>query len=221
MKAIILSAGKGTRLRPLTATTPKPLLPINGQCLIEYHIKALVKAGINEIIINVSHLADTIIEIIGDGSRYNATIHYSIEETPLETGGGILKALKWLGDQPFIAVSADIFTDFDFSTLTTTPIKLAHLVLTDNPPFNPKGDFALEDNLIRNTGKHCYNFAGISVIAPELLKNHTPGKFSISPLLREAINKEQVTGEYFNGIWYNIGTKAIYQQVQQLFETTF
>ncbi|MAZ39072.1 MAG: mannose-1-phosphate guanylyltransferase [Legionellales bacterium] len=217
MKAIILAAGEGRRLKPLTDHIPKPLLKINGQCLIEYHINALVKAGINEIIINVSHLGQQIIDTLGDGHRYNAKLAYSIESEPLETAGGILKALPLLGSNPFIAISADIFTDYHFKNLVDLPIHLAHLVLTDNPPFHPNGDFALEKSIVKNDGKPLYNFAGISVLSPLLFKDCKSGKFSLAPLLRSAINNFAVSGEYFQGIWHNIGTMEIYQTVQQKF----
>ena len=215
---MILAAGLGKRMQPLTNTLPKPLLPINGKALIEYHIEALAKIGIKDIVINVSHLANVLMEQIGDGHHYGVNFHYSFEDHPLETGGGIFQALPILGDEPFIAVSADIFTDFDFSRLLNLPIDMAHLVLTDNPSFHPEGDFALDGNRVLNSGEPMFNFAGISVLSPALFADCQPGQFSLSPLLRNAIDKQQVTGEYFNGMWYNIGTTAIYQAVMDAVE---
>jgi N-acetyl-alpha-D-muramate 1-phosphate uridylyltransferase len=213
MRAIILSAGKGERLRPLTQTIPKPLLLVNGKALIEYHIEHLVTAGIREIVINVAYLGEKIIEKIGNGARYGADIAYSQEVEPLETGGGILKALPLLGDEPFIAVSADIYTDYSFYPLCRRQIQKAHLVLTDNPPYHPDGDFSFENNTLQNTGKHRLNFAGISLLSPSLFDNAPSGKFPLPFLLREAINKGLVTGEYFNGLWVNVGTAEIYQHL--------
>lgn len=214
MKAMILSAGKGERMRPLTNTLPKPLLPIKGKALIEYHIEALAKAGVKDIVINVSHLANTIIEKLGDGHHYGVNLHYSFEKEPLETGGGIFQALPLLGDDPFVVVSADIFTDYDFMPLTNMNVDAAHLVLVDNPPFHTKGDFALQEGKILNSGEPMLNFAGISVLSPNLFKGCSAGKFNLAPLLRKAIDNNTVTGEYYIGQWYNIGTKEVYQEVE-------
>lgn len=216
MKAIILAAGLGERMKPLTNTLPKPLLPIQGKALIEYHIEALAKAGVKDIVINVSHLANLIIEKIGNGRHYGVNLHYSFEDKPLETGGGIYQALPLLGDEPFIVVSADIFTNYDFARLLSCSVDMAHLVLTDNPPFNPTGDFALIDHMVLNNGNPMLNFAGISILSPALFSHCNAGKFSLAPLLRNAIDNRQVTGEYFDGMWYNIGTEQIYREVEAL-----
>lgn len=214
MKAIILSAGLGERLKPLTNTLPKPLLPVGNKTLIEYHIDNLVAAGIPDIVINVSYLGQQIIEKLQDGVRYGANIQYSLEKEPLETGGGILQALPLLGSEPFLAVSADIFTRYDFKKLINIPISEAHLVLTDNPPYHLTGDFAFENQIIRNTGQPKFNFAGIGVLSPRLFEDCMPGKFPLAPLLRKAVDKQAVSAEYFGGYWYNVGTLAIYNDLK-------
>jgi MurNAc alpha-1-phosphate uridylyltransferase len=207
MKAMILAAGRGERMRPLTDRTPKPLLRIGGQTLIEHHIHALARAGINELVINHAHLGEQLVAALGDGAACGATIHWSPEpEGALETGGGIFNALSLLGDAPFVVVNADIWTDFDFSDLPAQPDGLAHLVLVDNPEHHPGGDFALDGNLVSRDGPVRLTFSGIGVYRCELFAGCSPGAFPLAPLLRTAMDSGQVTGQYYTGNWFDIGT---------------
>jgi MurNAc alpha-1-phosphate uridylyltransferase len=205
-------------MRPLSDTTPKPLLHAGGKRLIEWHLEALARIGVREVVINTSHLAEQFPAALGDGSRWNLRIHYSYEgPEPLETGGGMLRALPLLGSGPFIAVNGDIRTNFDFSTLPQDPAGLAHLVLVDNPPHHPAGDFVLsrDGRLLddsANTGPLAQaqgeklTFAGIGVYRPELLAGQQPGKYSLVPILRAAMRAGQVSGEHFRGTWSDVGT---------------
>jgi len=204
-RALIFAAGRGERMRPLTDATPKPLLEAGGKRLIEWHLEALARAGVREVVVNTSHLAEQFPATLGDGTRWHLRIRYSYEgPEPLETGGGMLRALPLLGSAPFIAVNGDIFTDFDFSTLPENPAGLAHLVLVDNPPQHPHGDFALRDGLVFDEPET--TFAGIGVYRPELLAGHAAGKFSIVPILRTAMRAQKITGERHRGKWSDIGT---------------
>jgi len=207
MKAMILAAGRGERMRPLTDFTPKALLKAGRHSLIEYHINALVRAGITDIVINHAHLGEQIEAALGDGEKYKARISYSPEgEKGLETGGGIYKALPLLGADPFIVVNADIWTDYPFKQLPQSLFGLVHLVLVNNPSFNQKGDFALQDSHVVNEGKPSLTYSGIGVYSPALFKECTPGPFPLAPLLRKAADAGQVHGEHYHGIWYDIGT---------------
>ncbi len=206
-RALIFAAGRGERMRPLTDVTPKPLLEVRGKRLIEWHLQALARAGVREVVINTSHLADQFPEVLGDGSRWGLHIDYSYEgTTPLETGGGMLRALPLLGDAPFVAVNGDIFTDLDFSTLPKNPDGLAHLVMIDNPAHHPQGDFVLREGLLHDEASPCLTFAGIGVYRPELLADCQPGIFSIVPSLRAAMRDGAVSGEHFRGRWMDAGT---------------
>jgi MurNAc alpha-1-phosphate uridylyltransferase len=205
MRALIFAAGRGERMRPLTDATPKPLLHAGGKRLIEWHLENLAHAGVRAVVINTSHLAEQFPATLGDGSRWGLQISYSYEgPEPLETGGGMLHALPLLGAAPFIAINGDIWTDLDFSTLPQNPDGLAHLVLVENPAHNPRGDFALETNFVRDERR--LTFAGIGVYRPELLRGHAPGKFPIAPILRAAARADKVTGEAYGGAWNDIGT---------------
>jgi len=205
MKALIFAAGRGERMRPLTDTTPKPLLHAGGKHLIEWHLENLSAAGVHEVVINTSHLAEQFPVVLGDGSRWGLRIAYSYEgPEALETGGGMLRALPLLGADPFIAVNGDIWTDFDFSTLPPSPTGLAHLVLVDNPGHHPRGDFGLQHGLVFDEPR--LTFAGIGVYRSELLAGHTPGKFGLVPILRAAMRGEKISGEHFTGRWCDIGT---------------
>lgn len=206
MKAMILAAGKGERMRPLTNTAPKPLLLIGNKPLIIYHLESLAKAGVTEVIINTWYLGDQIIALLGDGARYGIKIHYSIEDELLDTGGGITNALKLLGNDPFIVLSADIFTNFQFNTLPTQPNALAHLVMVDNPPYHLEGDFCLDKGKIKLTGGNKFTYANIGIYRPEFFVDAPQGAFPLSYLMRKHINSGLVTGQYFNDVWHNIGT---------------
>lgn len=205
MHALIFAAGRGERMRPLTDATPKPLLEAGGKRLIEWHLQALARAGVREVVINTAHLAEQFPAALGDGARWGLRIRYSYEgPEPLETGGGMLRALSLLGDAPFIAVNGDIWTDFDFSRLPTNPEGLAHLVLVDNPPQHRQGDFALRDGRVYDEPQ--LTFAGIGVYRPELVADHAPGIFGITPILREAMRAGRIGGEHYRGAWSDIGT---------------
>ena len=206
-RALIFAAGRGERMRPLSDTTPKPLLRAGAKRLIEWHLERLAAAGVCEVVINTSHLAEQFPAALGDGSRWNLRITYSYEGSePLETGGGMLRALPMLGAAPFIAVNGDIWTDFDFSTLPAEPPGVAHLVLVDNPPQHPLGDFALHGGRVCDQADSRLTFAGIGVYRADLLAGHAPGKFSLVPLLRQAMQAGQVAGERLRGVWSDVGT---------------
>jgi MurNAc alpha-1-phosphate uridylyltransferase len=207
MKAMILAAGRGERMRPLTDTTPKPLLPVGNTTLIEHVLHEVKKAGVTEVIINVHYLGNQIMQHCGDGSRYGLTIHYSIEETLLDTGGGIFNALPLLGHAPFLLLSADIWTDFPLSELVNKSVNAAHLVLVNNPPFHSQGDFGLNAaNKIEKNSATKLTYANIGVIHPDLFKDETAGVFPLRKVLFPAIEEGLVTGEHYRGQWYNVGT---------------
>jgi len=217
MKAMILAAGRGERMRPLTDDTPKALLRIGGQTLIERHVHALVKAGFSEIVINHAHLGEQIESALGDGNAYGVEIRYS-PETPhaLETGGGIFNALPLLGDDPFLVVNADIWTDFPLGGLPAGIEGLAHLVLVDNPEHHLQGDFSLSAGLVSQTGPKMLTFSGIGVYSPALFENCTPGAFPLAPLLRQAMNTGRVSGEHYRGSWFDIGTAERLEAVNRV-----
>ena len=207
MKAMILAAGKGERMRPLTLTTPKPLLPVAGKPLIEWHIEALARAGIVDLVINHAWLGEQLESVLGDGSRLGVHIQWSAEGEPLETGGGIQRALPLLGDEPFLLVNGDIWTRFDFSALRLPAKRLAHLVLVDNPPHKQQGDFALRDGQVANPGQsQGLTFSGISMLHPALFEGCGAGAFALAPLLRSAADAQRVSGEHFKGGWIDVGT---------------
>ena len=212
MRALILAAGRGERTRPLTNDQPKPLLPAGGQPLIDYHVQALARAGIRELVVNLSWQGAKLRAHLGDGQRYGVRFAFSEEgPEPLETGGGILHALPLLGADPFWVVNGDIACDYRFATRALPAGALAHLVLVDNPPHNPRGDFRLQDGRVAPeppaAGTPGYlTFAGISVIHPQLLAGATPGIFKLAPLLRAAAARGEVTGEHHQGRWTVVGT---------------
>ena len=207
MRAMILAAGRGERMRPLADSTPKSMLKVNDKPLIQYHIENLVSAGSNQIVINHACRGEQIETFLGDGQRFGARISYSAEGSkPLETGGGIFKALSLLGDDPFIVINSDIWTDYPINQLPTDPVGVAHLVLVDNPPHNSKGDFTLDNGYVRQKGEERYTFSGIGVYRPVLFTNCINGVFPLLPLLQEAIAQNKVTGEYYSGTWIDIGT---------------
>lgn len=207
MKAMILAAGLGTRMRPLTKKTPKPLLKVGGIPLIVWHIERLAHDGFTNIIINIAHLGYQIPEALGDGSQWGVNITYSDEqeEGALESAGGIVKALPLLGDDPFAVVNGDVWTDYDFQDHRKLADGiLAHLVLVPNPEHNPEGDFALEDNKIVDAKQ--YTFSGIGYYSPKLFEGVPYGKSALAPLLRAAMKEGKVTGELYEGEWLDIGT---------------
>lgn len=217
MRAMILAAGRGERLRPLTDHVPKPLVDVGGRPLIEHHLERLAAAGFNDVVINHSHLGSMLQEKIGDGDRWGIRIHWSGEQPQaLETGGGIYQALPVLGAAPFLVINGDIWTDYALSRLRSIKCDWAHLVLVPNPQHHPGGDFALEGAWIRNAGEPQYTFSGISVYHPRLFKGCTAGKFSVVPLLRSAIDEHLVTGELFHGAWGDIGTVERLESVRKI-----
>ncbi|MGB5828996.1 MAG: nucleotidyltransferase family protein [Pseudomonas mandelii] len=220
MKAMILAAGKGERMRPLTLATPKPLVRAGGVPLIEYHLKALANAGFTEIVINHAWLGQQIESYLGDGSQYGLRIQYSPEGEPLETGGGIFRALPLLGDEAFLVVNGDIWTDYDFSVLHQPIAGLAHLVLADNPAHHPTGDFTLVDGQVRDgqPDADTLTYSGIAVLHPQLFDCCSAGAFKLAPLLRKAMADGQVTGERLSGHWVDVGTYERLAEVETLIE---
>lgn len=212
MKAMILAAGLGERMRPLTDHTPKPLLQVGGKALIEHHIMRLAESGFTELVINVSHLAQQIIDFCGEGSRWGVHISYSHEEQPLETAGGIHRALHLLGRQPFLVVNGDIWIDYEFHQLLNYRFALgesAHLVMVKNPPQHPDGDFQLDaEGWVRErpSGERGLTYAGVGVYAPAFFSGMQPGKLALRPLLDDAIALQRLTGEYHPGSWEDVGT---------------
>ncbi|KGM56921.1 mannose-1-phosphate guanylyltransferase [Lysobacter arseniciresistens ZS79] len=219
-RALILAAGLGERMRPLTLHTPKPLLEAGGRPLIGWHLEKLAAAGVREVVVNTSWLAGRFPEMLGDGSRWGLTIRYSFEgPEPLETGGGMWHALRLLGrDEPFIAVNGDIWSDVDYAGLPREPAGDAHLVLVDNPAHHPAGDFALDGDLVRADGDARLTFAGIGVYRASLLDgwrevigpadgaDREPPRFRLAPLLRAAMARGRVSGEHHRGQWTDVGT---------------
>lgn len=208
MKAMILAAGRGERMRPLTDRIPKPLLEVAGKPLVEYHIEALRDAGFVEIVINHAWLGEQIVQRLGNGERLGVEIAWSPEpEGALETGGGIHHALPLLGDEAFLVVNSDIWTDYPYATLHRSLPRLAHLVLIDNPAHHPQGDFGLEQGIVTGTdGDNRLTFSGIGLYRPELFREQSAGAFPLAPLLREAIRRGEVTGEHYRGEWTDVGT---------------
>ncbi|TFH88695.1 nucleotidyltransferase family protein [Billgrantia azerbaijanica] len=207
MKAMILAAGLGTRMRPLTDRCPKPLLPVGGKPLIVHHLERLARAGIREVVINVSYRAEQIMAALGDGSDVGVTIAWSREEEPLETGGGIRQALPLLGDAPFLLVNGDVWCDLDPATLPPLGDDLAHLVLVDNPDHHPAGDFHLDtDGRVHAVGEPRLTFAGLSLLAPALVADQVPDAFPLAPLLKHAMAGGRVGGSHHRGAWVDVGT---------------
>jgi MurNAc alpha-1-phosphate uridylyltransferase len=206
---MILAAGRGERMRPLTDNTPKPLLMVGGKPLIVWHIEALARAGIQEVIINHAWLGEQIPQALGNGSRWGLTIRYSAEgNVGLETGGGIFNALPLLGDAPFLLVNGDVFTDINLANLAKRGLSgemLAHLCLVDNPEHHPQGDFRLTDSG-RVIDQPSLTFAGVSLISPKLFVGIQAGKFPLAPLLRQVMQAGRVTGEKHEGFWLDVGT---------------
>jgi MurNAc alpha-1-phosphate uridylyltransferase len=209
MKAMILAAGRGVRMRPLTDATPKSLLTVGGKPLIVWHLERLARAGFAEVVINHAHLGHMIEAALGDGSRFGLRIRYSPEQEALETAGGIARALPLLGAEPFAVINADIYSDYDFSAFARVQLggALAHLVLVDNPAQHPRGDFALEAGRVRETGERLLTFSGIGVYAPRLFGGiPANAKVALAPLLRKAMGADRVSGEHHCGRWHDIGS---------------
>ncbi len=208
MKAMILAAGRGNRMRPLTDQTPKPLLIAGGRPLIQHQIERLAGAGFRELVINHAHLGHRIESALGDGAQLGISIRYSAEGEgqALETGGGIFKALPLLGPEPFLVVNGDVWTDFNFHALALAEGDLAHLVLVENPSHHQRGDFALVEGRVQAQGEPRFTFGGIGVYRPELFAGCPGGAFPLAPLLRAAMEQDRVSGQLYRGHWYDIGT---------------
>jgi N-acetyl-alpha-D-muramate 1-phosphate uridylyltransferase len=240
MKAIILAAGRGERMRPLTDFTPKPLLKVGGKPLIVWHLERLAQAGFKDIVINHAHLGEQIEQALGNGSQWGLSIQYSPEKVALETAGGIANALHLLGSDPFLVVNGDTFTEIDFKSTeigfksialqaaynqtnghagTGHALKLAHLVLVENPPQHPNGDFAIENDMLKNDGTKMLTFSGVGVYHPDLFADVTKSQAAkLAPLLRKAIDSNAATAQYYQGIWHDIGTP---ERLKQLDESLF
>ena len=236
MKAMILAAGLGKRMAPLTDTTPKPLLKVAGKALIVYHLERIANAGIKEVLINTSYLAEQIEQALGCGEKWGLHIQYSREEQPLETAGAIVQALAFFEQQPFVLINADIWTDFDLkpwlASKENASFKLlaedveAHLLLVPNPSHNPDGDFSLPSasfnpqqgeqihTLVCNIPQ--YTFAGVSMMKPAMFKGLSSGKQALAPLIREKIEQTKVSGELYNGTWVDVGTPERLAQINSL-----
>lgn len=207
MKAMILAAGRGERMRPLTDHKPKPLLEAGGKPLIVHHIERLATAGFRELVINHAHLGEQIERELGDGLRWGVSIAYSPEDKALETGGGIFKALPLLGTHPFLVLNGDVWTDYDLGQLYGhEPKGLAYLVLVDNPEHNPRGDFALNGQQVLSDGPDRLTFSGLGVYRSALFADCIGGAFPLAPLLRNAMDCGLVGGEHYRGEWRDIGT---------------
>jgi len=218
MKAMILAAGRGERLRPITDSLPKPLVEVGGKPLIGWHLERLARAGCREAVVNVSHLGQLIIDRVGDGAGYGLRVTYSQEATPLETAGGIAKALASLGSAPFLVVNADVYCECDFARLMRIELgeRRAHLVLIPNPAHHTAGDFSLDDGWVGNRESPRYTYSGISILSPALVQGIPPGhKAQLAPLLREAADRRLVTGEHYAGVWHDVGTHERLRQLEQ------
>jgi MurNAc alpha-1-phosphate uridylyltransferase len=209
MKVMMLAAGKGERLRPLTDRLPKPLVEVAGKALVVRHLERLAAAGFRDVVMNVSHLADAIVGRLGDGRRLGVRLRYSREAEPLETAGGIAQALPLLGAEPFLLVNSDVYCEVDFAALRGAALGagLAHLVLVPNPPHRAQGDFSLAAGRVRNGGEPRYTYAGVAILSPQLVAGVRAGeKAPLAPLLRMAADRERVSGELYRGLWQDVGT---------------
>ncbi len=209
MRAMVLAAGRGERMRPLTDTLPKPLIQVGGRPLIVWHLEALARAGIREVIVNLSWLGGRLREALGDGAAYGVHIRYSDEgPVALETGGGIFRALPLLGPEPFLVVSGDVFTQIDFSGLRLEKEADAHLVLVPNPAHHPDGDFALEGDRVVSAGQGRLTYGNVGLYHPRFFEGCTDGRFPLIEPLRRAISRGAVRGELYRGPWSDVGTPA-------------
>ena len=208
MKAMVLAAGRGERMRPLTDTTPKPLIMLDQYRLIEYHLLNLARSGFTDIVINVAWLGEQIIETIGSGEQYNLNITYSNEgEQALETGGGIFNALPLLGDEPFLVVNGDVWTDYPFEQLYNFKLKdRAHLIMVNNPEHNLQGDFFIESDRLVESGNTKFTYSGVGVYAKAFFENCKTGKFPLAPMIRNFITRDEISAELYQGKWIDVGT---------------
>jgi len=211
---MILAAGRGERMRPLTDFTPKPLLKIKGKALIEYHLEKLALSGFEKVVINHHWLGEQIETFLGNGDKYGIQIKYSKEINVLETGGGIVQALPLLGKEPFLVINGDIWCNLDFNEINLNIEKLAHLFLVSNPEHNLKGDFGLENGFVINEPQ--FTFSGIGIYHPNLFKDYEIKKLPLAPILRKEILEKNVMGEHFKGQWFDIGTPARLEMLETM-----
>lgn len=226
---MILAAGRGERMRPLTDRTPKPLLYVGGKPLIVWHLESLAAGGFKEIVINHAHLGEQIEKVLGNGKQWGLSIVYSPEQVALETAGGIANALPLLGASPFLVINADIYTDIDYAKLRDSHLKngisgkhaMAHLVMIDNPPQHPTGDFALDNGLVKLTGAPMLTFSGVAIYDSQLFDEiETGAPAKLAPLLKRKIEKGEVSGEHHRGIWHDIGTPQRLEELNQQLQRT-
>lgn len=223
MRAMLLAAGRGERLRPLTDRVPKALVEAGGKPLIAHHLERLASGGFRDVVVNLSHLGEKIVERLGDGARFGLRIRYSREAEPLETAGGIAQALHLLSERPFLLVNADVFCECDFSALARVELgaNLAHLLLVPNPPHRPKGDFALEEGKLRGEGRDPaaprYTYAGVAVVSPRLVTGVKAGsKAPLAPLLYAAADRGMLSGQLYQGLWQDVGTQERLAELESL-----
>lgn len=230
MKAMILAAGRGERMRPLTDTKPKPLLTLNGKALVEFHLEQLSQLAVEQVLINIAWLGEQITDFVGDGSKWGLTTVFSQEpEGALETAGGIIQALSLLpetqDDEPFLLINGDIYCQLDLSRLVIKAKTLdgnvkAHLVLVNNPEHNPKGDFALSHGQVSEVGEDKLTYSGIALIRPSLFSGLSQGRRALAPVLKQAMAKAQVTGEHYTGLWTDVGTPTRLNELSQRIATS-
>jgi MurNAc alpha-1-phosphate uridylyltransferase len=208
--AIILAAGEGRRMKPLTDTRPKPLIKVAEKSLLERHIEGLAGAGFTEIVVNASYFASQIVDFCDDRQFGDARVTVVVEETPLETAGGIVNALPLLGERPFVVVNGDVYTDFPLARLQAFDLQddLAHLVMAPNPEHHPAGDFVLKNGRLLAGGQPRVTYAGLSVMSPQLFEGMKPGKSALRPLLDTAIIEARLSGQLWSGLWSDVGTPA-------------
>lgn len=221
VKAMILAAGRGNRLRPLTDQTPKPLLPLDGKPLIVYHLEKLAKAGVKEVVINTAWLPEAFPQTLGEGEGFGLKIHYSPEpEGGLETAGGVINALPMLGEEPFLLINGDVFSEIDYASWVRKTAnfksenRLAHLCLVPTPDFKQQGDFGLESASSQVIAQGEWTFAGISIVSPRLFAGMETGFIPLAPILRKAMDQQLVSGEIYDGYWSDIGTLQRLQEAQ-------
>lgn len=218
MKAMILAAGRGTRMGELTANTPKPLIKLNSKPLIEHHIEKLVAAGFSEIVINHAYLGEQIEQTLGDGKRFGAHIKYSPEpaDAALETGGGIFNALSLLGDKPFLVINGDVWTNANYADFNLTQLEsLGHLWLVDNPEHNQEGDFYLNEGALSLGDGQPMTFSGISVLSPAFFARSQAGAFKLGPMLKEAIKAQKLSASHLKASWIDVGTPERLEQAEK------
>ena len=214
--AIILAAGEGRRMKPLTDTRPKPLIKVAEKSLLERHIEGLAGAGFTEIVVNASYFASQIVDFCDDRQFGDARVTVVVEETPLETAGGIVNALPLLGERPFVVVNGDVYTDFPLARLQALDLQddLAHLVMAPNPEHHPAGDFVLKNGRLLAGGQPRVTYAGLSVMSPQLFEGMKPGKAALRPLLDAAIIEARLSGQLWSGLWSDVGTPARLRELE-------